>query len=173
MSERWLPVPGFDGLYDVSSLGRVRSYARPRARGGIRKLFRCGPMAYLAVDLYFDGKRTRRYVHQLVLEAFVGPCPVGHEACHGASGKLVNHVTNLRWGTRQSNHADKHRDGTHLYGSRIGNSKLNERDVQEIISARKAGETGSALAARYGVSETCIYKIDKKVAWKHVERRAT
>jgi hypothetical protein len=59
-----------------------------------------------------------RYVHRLMLEAFVGPCPTGHQAAHCDGDRHNNVLTNLRWATRKENEADKLRHGTHQYGAR-------------------------------------------------------
>lgn len=111
--EHWLPVVGYEGLYDVSDHGRVWSYGRNAVRGS--HLYRVGegivvPLLfegrYWRVRLYRDEELTVRRVHQLVLEAFDGPCPEGQESCHGPKGGLDNHRTNLRWDTRSENLRD-------------------------------------------------------------------
>lgn len=117
--EEWRPVPGFPG-YEVSSRGRVRSVSRiiavvgqsPRVRQGQNLICRPGKVGYPTVVL---GRGNRRLVHRLVLEAFVGPCPPGMEACHNDGTRTNNHVDNLRWGTRQENVLDRyHRHGRYL-----------------------------------------------------------
>lgn len=85
------------------------------------------PDGYLRVSLYRRGqKRITRYVHRLVLLAFVGPCPDGMEACHGIGGSKDNRVDNLRWDTPSANVSDRIRarydrekyvPGAILYGS--------------------------------------------------------
>jgi hypothetical protein len=57
-------------------------------------------------------------VHHLVLEAFVGPRPAGHEAAHGDGDKTNNALANLRWATPKENAADRYRHGTVLFGTR-------------------------------------------------------
>ena len=104
--ERWLPVVGFEGLYEVSNLGKVRSLPRqvrcnPRGMGNrVRvspgKLLRpdnCG--GYRRVVLCKKNVHYRRAVHTLVLMAFVGPCPEGMEGCHKNGIRNDNRVTNL------------------------------------------------------------------------------
>lgn len=66
----------------------------------------------LSVVLNREGRRRTRLIHQLVLEAFVGPRPNGMEGCHN-DGICTNNVwTNLRWDTRAGNAADTKRHGT-------------------------------------------------------------
>ena len=123
--EIWKPVPGYEGLYEVSSHGRVRSLDRreritgPKAgfrwrRGRMIRLFTMPSTGYLCVRLSRDGKVATRSVHSLVLEAFAGLCPPGQEACHGPGGQQDNRwPENLRWGTRSENTLDQIAQGTH------------------------------------------------------------
>ena len=99
--ERWLPVPGYEGLYDVSDWGNVWSYRfgrllKPALRGR-------GKRKYPFVLLHKNGKRTNWYVHTLVLLTFVGPRPPGLVALHGDDVATNNHRSNLRWGTDSEN----------------------------------------------------------------------
>lgn len=117
-AEQWRPVGSFPA-YEVSNLGRVRSFARNRPmRGrqadGSRLLSPVPqPSGHLTVSLFRDGVARSRFVHRLVLEAFVGPCPDGLEACHGPDPDPTNNcLRNLRWDTRAENSADRVRQGT-------------------------------------------------------------
>ncbi|UVK63865.1 HNH endonuclease [Gordonia phage LilyPad] len=120
--EQWKPVVGFEGVYEVSDLGRVRSLPRKMTRANGATLHYSGLLlnptpnswGYMKVGLRKDGKKYTRPVHRLVLEAFVGPCPEGMEACHGPYGMLDNRVINLRWDTHSENMKDikKHRSYT-------------------------------------------------------------
>src|SRR6476646_4829912 len=103
----WRTVVGWPS-YEVSSLGQVRSFkwGRPhllkqQSIGSTRN----SPLKgrYLRVALWIDGVRSERMVHHLVLEAFVGPRPLGLEACHKDDDPTNNALDNLRWDTKQSN----------------------------------------------------------------------
>ena len=115
--ETWKPVVGFEGLYDVSDRGHVRSLRRMTPagwRGG--RLLKTPPMkrGYLQCSLSKGGVTTKCYVHILVLTAFAEPCPPGKEACHGPGGLQDNRwPENLRWDTHPNNNRDMIRDGTH------------------------------------------------------------
>lgn len=126
-AEHWLPIPGYEGYYEVSDLGRVRSLDRiisggrwgtQRRRGAIRALAE-GAHGYLVVSLSRNGKQVNRYVHQLVLEAFVGPRPAGMEACHWDDDPGNARLDNLRWGTRSTNAHDRTRNGGCQFARRI------------------------------------------------------
>lgn len=121
--EQWKPVPGFEGYYEVSDLGRVRSFERlgPHWRGGQRRygggLLRTFPVnrtlkgSYLRVGLYRPGRRCARDVHLIVLEAFIGPRPAGMVCCHYNGDPKDNRLQNLRWDTIAANAADDFRNG--------------------------------------------------------------
>lgn len=116
--ERWLPVVGWEGLYEVSDHGRVRSVDRVvPGRDGKTRTYRSvtlrpgkNPQGVPYVNLSNGEARVRR-VHQLVLEAFVGPRPPGMVGCHWDDNKDNNAVANLRWDTPSANMFDKVRNG--------------------------------------------------------------
>lgn len=114
--ERWLPVPGWEGLYEVSDRGRVRSLPRTETyRGSHRAGGILNPWTdangYLRVDLTHRGRIRRWKLHQLVAEVFLGPCPEGLEVCHDNGIKSDCWVGNLGYGTRAKNMRDKRRHG--------------------------------------------------------------
>lgn len=122
MIEQWRDIIGYEGLYQVSDLGRVRSTDRivPCGRNGSKKLH--GQIitsslsaGYLAVTLSKESVVRTIRVHKLVLETWVGPGPNGYECCHGPAGRLDNSVSNLQWGSPEENEQDKSRDGTAHY----------------------------------------------------------
>ena len=128
-NEKWLPVVGHEGRYEVSDHGRVRSLDRMvphgrssgmrRHRGRVLKLGR-KPAGYPTASIPVDGSRQVKvmYVHRLVLEAFVGPCPEGNVARHLDDDKSNNHLSNLVWGTESQNAYDKVRNGNDHYAKR-------------------------------------------------------
>lgn len=127
--------------------------------------------------LLSNNKGVRRFqVHRLVLEAFVGPCPLGMQCCHWDDNPLNNKLSNLRWGTGKENMADRKRNGirftspeTVRKGETHYMTSFTEKQVKEIREERKTKKTPYyKMAARYGVSTTCIYHIVKRTRWKHV-----
>lgn len=107
--ERWLPVPGYEGLYEVSDLGAVRG---PRTGDGRLKP-RPHKDGYAKVNLCRGGRQKTFLVHRLVLDAFVGPREPGQECRHLDGDPSNNRLTNLAWGTQSENELDKVRHGTH------------------------------------------------------------
>jgi hypothetical protein len=121
MTEHWVPIPSADG-YEASDLGRIRSvervirYADGRQRAYRGQVLRPGAKDDRTLHVKIQGRT--RYVHQLVLEAFVGPRPSGMECCHGDGDPSNNRLVNLRWDTKSSNVLDRVRHGTHHHANR-------------------------------------------------------
>jgi len=117
MTEEWRPVVGYEGLYEVSSLCAVRGVRRRGTAGG-----RLSPQAHgvghLWVQLWRGNRRCARSIHTLLLEAFIGPRPLGHESRHLDGDPTNNHISNLLWGSRSENVLDRVEHGTHHYASR-------------------------------------------------------
>lgn len=111
--EIWKDIQGFEGFYQVSNLGRVRSLQRTTSHGrGLQSRILKGDQrmeGHLQVVLYRDGRRKTRYIHHLVLEAFVGTRPAGTECCHNDGQPSNNRVSNLRWDTRSNNLLDAYK----------------------------------------------------------------
>ena len=161
MQERWEPVKGFEGVYEVSDRGRVRSYLKQgsaiqiRERPNIIKLNRNPQSGYLYVRLYHNG-RARLPVHRLVLETFVGPCPPDCEACHSNGIKDDNRLENLRWDTHTANI----RESRH--------TKLTRGQVLKIRAMHKDGTMQRVIADIFGVTQACISLIVNRKTWSHI-----
>lgn len=119
--ERWLPIAGYEDLYEVSNLGRVRGIrksgkgARPTGPDGTLKPALDGS-GYRFVGLSRNRKNVIRKVHVLVLEAFTGPRPSDlHQARHLNGDRTCNEASNLAWGTASENQLDTVRHGTHRW----------------------------------------------------------
>ncbi len=113
--ENWKPIAGYEGLYEVSDMGNVRSIRR-----NLIKSPAANDRGYFHVGLHSGAKQQRLYVHRLVLEAFVGPCPAGMEGCHNDGDRANNRLDNLRWDTSKNNHADRLEHGTDTRGEKNG-----------------------------------------------------
>lgn len=122
-AEQWLPVPGYEGHYSVSNLGRVRSesrtitYADGRSRRWPETILKPGKTTsgYPKVNLLKNRRRKSHMIHRLVLEAFVGEAPPGTQACHWNDDPEDNRLENLRWGTPDENRLDRRRNGGYNY----------------------------------------------------------
>jgi hypothetical protein len=159
----WRDIPGYEGIYRISDEGVVERLKhvgqwRPLKPGSNKQ-------GRLQVTLCSDGVMRRFQVHKLVLEAFVGPCPDGLEACHGDGDHRNCSLGNLRWDTRESNRADAIRHGTHVCGEKSGLSRLTEDQVRAI---RASSESQRDLAVQFGVSQPNIHAIITRRTWKHI-----
>lgn len=174
--EKWKPVVDWDGMYEVSDMGRVRSVARvvPHATSGTLTIKQremkqgANGRGYKQVWLCRGGEYTPKLVHRLVLEAFIGPCPDGMECCHGNGERRDNRLSNLRWDTRSANQLDKDQHGTSRRGEQSSLAKLTQRQVNEIRYRYKKGcraNGGRALASEYGVSDSQISRIVAGKRW--------
>jgi hypothetical protein len=125
--EQWRPVVGWEGYYEVSDHGRVRSVERlvrrkdGRTRAAPSRILGT-PFAktggYPVVNLWRDNKGRVEKVHRLVLAAFVGPCPEGMEGCHNDGDPTNSHLDNLRWDTHSGNVQDTIGHGTNRLAAR-------------------------------------------------------
>ncbi len=122
---------------------------------------------YCVVSLRRDrgaGKVVARYVHRLVLLAFVGPCPKGQLCLHGDRDTANNRLTNIRWGTPVQNAADKVRHNTVLRGEAHPNAILTDEQVSEIQSLHgMGGWTEQALADKFHTTQGTINKIVRRL----------
>jgi hypothetical protein len=178
---RWLPVSGYEGQYEVSDLGKVRSIDREVVRryrtGKVISYPLCGhtlkPVAgngrnaYASVLLSKKGKVKRFLIHRLVLETFIGPPETGQEGCHCDGNGKNNRLDNLRWDDRIGNAADMARHGR-AKGSKHHAAKLTEAKVRAIRRSYGVGKGTSVLALKYGVSHTTIRRVLQRTGWSHV-----
>lgn len=179
MTEVWKAVPGFEGAYEVSDQGRVRSLDRVIQKktrwGGVSdvltpgRVLSLGPHkgGYRTVHLYAGGRQRATVLHILVAEVFCGPRPSpAHEVRHLDGDPKNCSAVNLRWGTRIENEQDKERHGTRLRGEDCPVSKLSIDDVLAIRSRR--GELQKDLAEEYGCTFGNISAVQLGRSWRHV-----
>ena len=176
--ERWLPVVGYEGCYEVSSHGRVWSVPRLRLTNNGKSAHVCGRYlkqnpnhnGYLQVALYRDGVRRTHRVHQVMAAAFIGPCPPGQQVRHLNDHKLDNYVWNLAYGTGEDNCADRERNGktARLHGEDRATSKLTEPQVREIYRRFADGDDTALIATDFGISRSVVTAIGNGNAWKHL-----
>jgi uncharacterized protein YerC len=153
-SETWLPIPGYENLYEVSNCGRVRKVGRfkldflmslSKNRGG-----------YLKVPLTKDHRSRTHRVHSLVLAAFDREKPPGCVCRHLDGNRLNNHISNLRWGTQAENVADSILHGTR---NTERSMKLLRNDVLEVRRLLEMGRTNASIAKQFNVSATTISRV--------------
>lgn len=106
--EIWKPIPGYEGLYEVSDCGRVRRMAGSRDCKVTRiRATHDDTHGYPHIALYRDNKEKRCKVHLLVLLAFVGPRPSGKQTNHKDGNRANPHLSNLEYVTPSENERHK------------------------------------------------------------------
>lgn len=168
--EEWRDVPGYEGRYQVSSGGSVRSIDRVTSKGRflrgvvLKQSTHGRERKYLAVTL----SPVTLGVHVVVALAFVGPRPFPkHDASHRDNNPRNNTPDNIRWLTRQENIAEQKIHDTVCRNGRTGRPKiLDENKVREI---RASTESQAALARRFGVSEVHVCRILARRKWPNVQ----
>lgn len=164
--EEWRAVPGFEGRYEVSDAGRVRTLGRIRT-GSILAPW-VTSRGYESVSLRDGNRRRSMSVHRLVMLAFVGPCPSGQQVAHNDGNRRNNQRANLRYATPASNIDDRRRHGRTARGSRSGSAKLDEAAAATILALKSSGVSASELAHLACVHPSTIGAIWKGDNWTHV-----
>jgi len=165
MPERWKDICGFEGVYQISTHGRIRRFWR-NAPGGYKMLnpWIDRKTGYQRIDLCVGGKKDIRRVHQLVLATFVGPMHSGMEGRHLDGNRQNNYLDNLRWGTKSENQQDRKLHGTDNRG--VGNTKLTISQVREIKGLLLSGDkTHREIAALFGIKRSTVTDINTGKRW--------
>lgn len=178
----WKQIPGFEGYYEASSDGRIRSMPRTnrgcskhgtesvrRIKGKeIRQHTRMDGK-YYHVTLAKEGVNKTRTVHSLVLEAFVGLRKEGYEALHIDGNSHNNALTNLRWGSHAENEADKLKHGGVMVGEQVHTAKLKAVQVAAIKAHTFKYGDGARIARLLGLTKETVNKIKAGKIWKSVD----
>lgn len=166
--EEWSPIHGYDGVYSISSLGRVRRDAGGKgATAGRILTTKRNRKGYRHVDLSRDDVKERRLVHQIVADAFLPPRPSdAHHPNHVDADKSNNSAANLEWATAAENNTHARMLGLvpAMRGECNGRAKLTVGDVAEI-HALKGLASQRAIAGRFGVARSLIQRIHQGRAW--------
>lgn len=159
MSEEiWKDIIGFEGFYQVSSLGKVR-------RGGY-ELKPGGNGKYKQVVFCVEGQKTTHRVSILVAKAFI-PNPLGLPiVAHDDDDGENNCVENLKWSTQKGNWEDRRKNGNGFSGETAPSSKLKWPEVREIRRRKALGEGFDFLAKEFHVSSSCVQNIVYNKTWR-------
>jgi len=175
VSEEWRQVKGYEGLYEVSNLGNIKSIARivQRSHGIPRKvrerLLKVAktPKGYCFVNLYCGGQRAQRYVHQIVAEAFIGGCPHNSEVNHKDTDKSNNAASNLEYITHAENMAHAKQAGAiNFVGERnpsaVGTAESIRLGYAMVLHGATYVEAGKAV----GLKPETLASACRGVNWK-------
>jgi hypothetical protein len=171
-NEIWKDIPGYEGCYQASTLGRIKTIAHPVAgknpytgnpftRIVAERILRPGKFCKGGhVSVVLKRNTNGKPVHQLIMKTFIGDCPEGMEVLHKNGDPQDNRLINLRYGTRSENIID-----VYYQGRRWG--KLNIDEVQAIRFGFSCGISGVELSRMFGVSPGSIssIKTGKTFSW--------
>lgn len=161
--ETWRNVPGYEGHYEVSDMGNVVS-----TKSGTRKFMT--PLAqtsgHLGVPLCLNGEKVRKRIHSLVMLAFVGPYPEGHEVRHLNGDPTDNRLCNLQYGTASENRADAYAHRGRKSGQRSHLAKVSDECMDEIKQL-KGVSSSREVALKYGVSDSYVRQVWRGESRKH------
>jgi hypothetical protein len=178
-NEIWKDIPNFEGKYQASNMGRIKSLKRFCKSSLSKKGMRIVPELilkqskdgkYKSVSLHTspNGRRDCQ-VHVLILEAFIGPRPTGMQCRHLDGNPSNNKLSNLKWGTPKQNAEDRIKHGTAPRGENVKISKLTDKKVMRIKKLYNTGKyTKTKLAHIFNVSRPLIAMVIKGKIWKHV-----
>ena len=172
--EVWLAIVGYDGKYEVSNMGRVRTYHMYGSwdkRNGVPQLRRPGrknKIGHLFVWLWKDGHHESRSIHELVLTMFVGPRPDGHEGAHLNDTPADNRLTNLAWVTHAENMRQMSERNRSNRGERASWAKLTDESVRDIRRRMQRGEQIKAIARSLDMAYLTVYYAATGRSWAHI-----
>ena len=173
IEEQWLDIPGYEGLYQISNFGRVKSFYFKNPR--ILKPHKV--KGYSNVELYKNKKKKQFYIHRLVMENF---CPIENmnvlDVNHKDEDKSNNHISNLEWMTHKDNlnygsRAEKAR--MKMQGKNSSRSKKVRCIAKDVIyDALREAERQLGIPAT-NISKACKGKIKTAGGyhWEYVERK--
>lgn len=172
MLEVWRSVVGWKGIYEVSSLGRVRNVlACNRSAAGRLLKPRLNHKGYPCVALQRRGRVRNCAVHTLVAEAFIGPKPAGLQVDHGDGVKTNNRCKNLEYVTCAENIRRAVARGLRpvFQGSRTSQAKIVEKDVRRIRALCARGRTQREVGGLFGLTQANVSEIVRRKTWNHVK----
>ena len=172
MKELFKDITGYEGSYQVSNLGNVKTLEREIFSNSkliyiqkekILKHYKTKE-GYLSVILYKNSKQKHFLIHRLVAECFL----LNKNQCvnHIDGNKMNNKISNLEWVTNSQNHIHAYETGLKLRGENCNMSKLTEKEVLSIRNMK--GITQQEIANIYNVSRKCISKILNRQTWNHI-----
>ena len=171
MSEKWKEIPGYDGDYQVSNLGRIRSFKKWNDGRKSRILKpSTNSYGYHFVMLSKNGKQTPKTIHRLIAKAFI-PNPKNKRTINHKNGdKADNKIENLEWATYSENHKHAFKNGLRNHkGENSPLSKLTENNVLTIRAIPKwFGISQVEISRAFNVDPSHISDIIRRQRWAHI-----
>ena len=172
MEEVWKDIDGYDGYYQISNKGRVRSWKN--GRWGKREsplimkqqLNRYG---YYEIRLQKNNVKRLHRTHRLVALNFIGNPNNKPHVNHKDCNKINNNYKNLEWVTNSENIKHAVKNDLMARGERSGHAVLSRNDVLQIRSILEQGfACKKELAIAYNVSLPTMYDVESRRSWRHI-----
>lgn len=170
MFENWLPIIGYEGRYEVSNKGRVKTLLKNNSKTEILKPSN-HIQGYLRVGLRKDGISKIISIHRLVASAFI-PNPEDKPQVNHIDGiKSNNKIENLEWCTQKENAAHAVLNGIYnsAKGENAGHSKLKDSDIYKVYELLKENKKPYQIAKIIGISKSTINLIVHNKIWTHLD----
>ena len=177
MSEIWKDIEGYEGLYQVSNRGRVKSLerivmrknGRPYSVPELIKERQIDHKGYDRIGLNKNGKKKRFFVHRLALQAFNPSSDETLEVNHIDGNKLNNNVENLEWVTSSENSIHAFKNNLHNHqGERNTNASITDSEAKEIKKLKGKGLTQKEVGEMFGTTNYVVANIWNRRGWTHV-----
>lgn len=177
----WLPVPGYEGQYEVCNWGIIRSLDRvitrvlcgkdvtQRVPGKILSPSVNKESGHCHVQLSKFGVVTPHHVHIVVACVFIGPRPNGYQVCHNDGIPANNWAWNLRYDTPVGNSLDRRLHGTDAIGVNNPRAKFTEEQVIGLIN-QMAVKSLAQISRETGIPSATLSSIKTGVNWSHLPR---
>lgn len=171
--EEWRAIPGFNGKYLASSLGRIYSTWSGRGRHPKIRKPSTSAMGYLVIELFAgDGTRFRTSVHWLVLRTFSGPPPPKQEPNHKNGNRKDKRADNLEWVTRSQNilHSFRvlNRGHANCKGENNPMAVLTDLKVRKFRAQYRSGRSTRSIANEMGMTWEAVRYMLLGRTWKHI-----
>lgn len=170
--EIWKPINGYEGIYEISNHGRVKTLSRDvinnrPVKEAIKKLDFNGP--YPSVGLSKNGKLITRRVHRLVANAFIPNPECKNQVNHKDTNKRNNHASNLEWCSSNENMKHAYDNGLLKIpdnsGENNSRSKLTSSQVKII---RDSNKSVNEIANAFSISRCTVFDIRARRTWAHI-----
>lgn len=175
--EEWKSIKGYEGIYEVSNFGQVRSLDRLiRASNGVTRRTKGRDLkpqknrgGYLFVNLKVNGINNFQRIHRLVAINFILGEDLKLHINHKNGIKTDNNIDNLEWTTQKENNSHARKLGLNKHeGENHYSSKITIGQAREIKERALKGESVTALAKIFGISHQCISDIKLGKSWKSI-----
>ncbi|MBZ9633045.1 NUMOD4 domain-containing protein [Clostridium sp. FP1] len=174
MPEVWKDIKGYEGLYQISNTGKVKSLNRLDNVGSHhqeRILKPClSNKGYLFVGIYRNCKRKPVYIHKLVAQYFTDNSYSKVQVNHLDGNKQNNLLNNLEWCSPSENIRHAHKNGLSnpVRGEQVGTSKLTKEEAAEIKAMKNKGISQKSIGGLFNISQQEVCKIHNNKCWVNI-----